>query len=374
MSSPFDKKFESAPALDVKQEETCKLDDRVMEDDRKYDDFIMEDGPPAEDLQTKPQDGAVIRPPLAPSAKAIFPKPLTFANSLPKGKSSSADEELPAAPGASLPGACSAGVKHLRFGSIAMQFYEPEGDLLQSTAALVESRRKRFKTYSSDHIADLLGDLLEHVCQQSGTISDQSAAIARLNDQVRDLQERCKTSGTSAKEIAGSSKDAVHSSKASGPVYAVPSRQSMPHGKCTLCQWDWNAGHASPMDPNSWKQLMETVYENWDQKKDGNQYCEEKESWPNKPWDTSYSLYQCKAILDYETFAETLLHIFWSPSTSPSNWLFVYKGGGKTKYVVLGCIRCQRYESISYSKDGDNHNVRNRLEAVLGKIPAGKTK
>ena len=300
-----------------------------------------------------------------------------------------------------------------QFSGIALQYFQTKHGHSNSMLEVQELRRSRYREYSQEQQSDLLSNVMEVLHDLTTTIRQQGESIAALQHQLHHIQAHGRhqqpSNHATVSDVEpvepvtqpGSSVDApvnvfeavhpVHpiddnvepvergwqsesSSHApangSGPTYPVPPRRVQPfQGRCPDCQWEWLSHTATgSLEDYMWDQLMNTIFDNWNKTIVGEQRCQEKETWINKPWDVSSSLEMCNIINNYQAFDARIRKTFWSPSTRPDNWLFLYnKACGKNKHIVIGCIKCQRYEYINYSKNGDNHDdVRRLVESIVG--------
>ena len=125
-------------------------------------------------------------------------------------------------------------------------------------------------------------------------------------------------------------------------------------GPCHRCKHRWSVVNRSenfPMDPASWKTLMNKMYVNWIW---GDSRCVAEENYVHIPTSLAQSLCSANIIgADEMNKVDTLIRtkLFLPFLKNHDKPLFVYFGGGKDKWVVVGCIRSQRATTIWYKDD-----------------------
>ena len=107
------------------------------------------------------------------------------------------------------------------------------------------------------------------------------------------------------------------------------------------------------MDPDSWQTIMDKMYVDWSpQKASEGEWCKAHNDYEHTPANLVASLSACE-VIGYNEVNEIETR-FRSKMFQPHLYnddkpLFMYYAGKKQeKYVVIGCIKCQRATSIMY--------------------------
>ena len=111
---------------------------------------------------------------------------------------------------------------------------------------------------------------------------------------------------------------------------------------------NWREKSAFCMDKNSWEQLMTAVFEDWSRSKTR---CSVKLAWSLCPDSIAQSLLDQEFIDDAQDFGNRVRNALFQPDIAPHKWLFIYKGGKTEKYIVLGCMHCQRANTLYYGPE-----------------------
>ena len=110
------------------------------------------------------------------------------------------------------------------------------------------------------------------------------------------------------------------------------------------------------MDSGSWETIMTRVYKDWDLTV---ARAHVLDAYTHTPDNLATSLHAAEAIDNETAFAARARAVMWQPDIAPRNsWFFYHGGKHANKYLVTGCISCQRATTIYY--DGNFHH---RLDA-----------
>ena len=256
-----------------------------------------------------------------------------------------------------------------------------------------ENRRERFETFSNAEKCDLIGGVMDCISDLSNIITKQNADIAALQDEVHRVRESGSQPGSSSgvhaaesapanaalpnevqdEQSTGRQQESDNDEPAPGSNvtrdYAAPARVPNYTGLYQTCGWTWDNISCPGMDEHTFEQLMGNVFHNWDKNGGDNQRCTMRDNWVDKAWAVASSLNSLN-IMPCTTFGEGAAKHFWTPSTSDGKWLFLIHGRGKSKCITMGCIGCQRYDTIYYTVEGrpvqDTGSVRMRISAIFG--------
>ena len=133
-------------------------------------------------------------------------------------------------------------------------------------------------------------------------------------------------------------------------------------GWCTHCQNDYKRDDCESMDMNFWEQLMKKVFVDW---APGQPLLFMYQSWSCAADNVGSSLWTTlpRTWFGSAVFSNCARPLLWQPAMDNNNCMFMFHGSKHpNKYVTIGCIKCQRVETILYMDANCETRVRNLLQ------------
>ena len=135
----------------------------------------------------------------------------------------------------------------------------------------------------------------------------------------------------------------------------IPSHLPEPLSEhCECCQLSWSWDEAVKTNPNAFESLMNNVFEDY---VIGRTHSIVRSKWYDMAWSATDSLKKMGFLKKSESHGLELQiqRKNWNPkeATSRSNTIYCYHGGKKqaTKWMEVGCIKCQRCQDMYPSRD-----------------------
>ena len=205
----------------------------------------------------------------------------------------------------------------------------------------------------------------------SKTLDDLVSKVINLADRVNTLEDLVSKVTTSAasqpnrgsrasashpKEdtlAATSASGTSHNKRKSAPQYKAPRFAPWPmdSGKCRKCRHDWAPGdstdHFMVMSP-VWTTTMNKMFVDF--RMDG-EWFDLKEGYVHTDSNVAQSLVSSDVITqdEAEGVATSFRRMLWQPDVpNDARPMFLYRAGGKSKYITFGCVECQRATSLYY--------------------------
>ena len=212
------------------------------------------------------------------------------------------------------------------------------------------------------HSIDVISNRCNKLEARCEMLETEGKALAK---RCREKDTACQQQEAPTNEGAVTLKPAPHKRMKTpppeDPEFAVPFFQPWftSAGQCHGCKHRWSVANRSenfPMDKGSWETIMGKMYINWTWK---DAKCKAQDSYVNIATSLTQSLWAGKVIGEEEvTKVDTRIRtkLFQPYLSNHDKPLFVYYGGGKEKWVVVGCIKCQRATTIWYKEENARQN------------------
>ena len=252
----------------------------------------------------------------------------------------------------------------VRMGGMSMRHIDAEGNVDK-----VPTRTRASSSLDASHSRGSMSP--EQQNEQDGLMLYLATTVVNLAERVNTLEDLVSKDTTIAasRPIHGSSASASqpkedtlaataatciwHNKRKSAPEYKAPrfALWQLDSGKCRRCKHYWasdeSQDHFMVMSA-VWTTAMNKMFVDF---RMDTEWFDVKEGYAHTESNVSQSLVSSDAIPqdEAECVATSFRRMLWKPDiANDARPMFLYRGGGKSRYITSGCILCQRATSLYY--------------------------